>query len=97
MKLSLEEVEHIAKLARLEISAEEKNSFQRQLSSVLEYVEQLKAVNTDGVEPMSHSIEMGNVLRPDEAKPCDAAVRQGVIDAFPAKEGSQLKVEAVFS
>jgi aspartyl-tRNA(Asn)/glutamyl-tRNA(Gln) amidotransferase subunit C len=97
MKLTLEEVEHIAALARLELSEDERHAFQKQLSSILEYVEKLKAVDTEGVEPMNHSIEMGNVLRRDEAVGCDAATRQRLIDAFPAKEGDQLKVDAVFS
>jgi len=97
MKLTLEEVEHIAALARLELSEDERAAFQKQLSSILEYVEKLKAVDTEGVEPMSHSIEIGNVLRRDEVAGCDAATRQRLIDAFPAKEGDQLKVDAVFS
>ncbi len=97
MKLSLEEVDHIAALARLELSGDEREAFQKQLSSVLEYVGKLKAVDTANVEPMHHSIETGNVLRRDEVKDCDAATRQRLLDAFPAQEGDQLKVDPVFA
>lgn len=67
-KLSIEQVEHIAKLSKLELTAEEKKKYSEQLSSVLEYVEQLSEVNTDGVEPTANITGLENVLREDAIK-----------------------------
>lgn len=97
MKLSLEEVERIAALARLELSAEEKVAFVRQLSSILEYVDKLGAANTTDVEPMAHVLPIRNVFREDVAEACDPAVRDALIAAFPDKQSDLLKVKAVFS
>lgn len=97
MKLSLEQVDKIAALARLELSEEERASFARQLSSIIEYVDKLQAVDTKDVEPMSHSVAMGNVLREDEVVDCEADSRLKMIEAFPEMEGDLLKVKAVFS
>ncbi len=97
MKLSLEQVDKITALARLELSEEERAAFARQLSSIIEYVDKLQAVDTKDVEPMSHSVAMGNVLREDEAVDCDPGSRLKMIEAFPEKEGDLLKVKAVFS
>ena len=69
MEITREQVEHVAKLARLAISEEEKVLFGRQLSSILTYVETLNRVDTSNVEPTSHVIPMQNVLRDDEVKP----------------------------
>lgn len=98
MQLKAEDVAHIAKLARLAITEEETALFQEQLSSILGYVETLRSVDTEGVEPMEHSVETHNVMREDEAVPCSDATRAALLAAFPEKaaDGS-LKVKAVFS
>jgi aspartyl-tRNA(Asn)/glutamyl-tRNA(Gln) amidotransferase subunit C len=69
VEITREQVEHVAKLARLAVSEEEKALFGRQLSSILTYVETLNRVDTAQVEPTSHVIPMQNVLREDEVKP----------------------------
>lgn len=97
MKLSIDEVEHIATLSRLELSEEEKVVFANQLSSILEYVDKLAAVDTSDVEPMAHSLPVRNVFRVDEAVACDAAVRDALLDSFPDRQADLLKVKAVFS
>ncbi len=97
MKLSSEQVEHIAKLAHLELSPEEKELFQRQLSSILEYVDALAKVDTSAVEPLSHAFALENVTRPDEVRAGDETTRRRLIGEFPEKEGDLLKVPAVFS
>lgn len=77
MEITREQVEHVAKLARLAVSEEEKVLFGRQLSSILTYVETLNRVDTSQVEPTSHVLPMQNVLREDEVKaslPRDAAL-----------------------
>ena len=70
MKITKEQVEHVAKLARLAITEEEKAIFSEQLSSILTYVEQLKELDTSKVEPTSHVISMQNVFREDQVKKC---------------------------
>jgi aspartyl-tRNA(Asn)/glutamyl-tRNA(Gln) amidotransferase subunit C len=69
MLLTPEEVEHVALLARLELTDEERERFTSQLNSILEHFEQLRGIDTDGVPPMSHAIAMANVLREDEPAP----------------------------
>jgi len=69
MRLTPEEVEHVALLGRLRLSEEERERFTTQLNSILEYFEQLQQVDTEGVPPMSHAIAMTNVMREDEPRP----------------------------
>jgi len=66
--ITIKDVEHVAKLARLALSEEEKEKFAPQLNSILEYVNALNEVDTTGVEPMAHSIKISNVMRDDEVK-----------------------------
>lgn len=63
--ITLKDVEHVAKLARLELTEEEKIKFTTQLSDVLKYVDQMNEVDTTGVEPMAHAIDFVNVMRDD--------------------------------
>lgn len=67
--ISKQEVEHVAKLARLEITEAEKEDFSKQLSAILTYVEQLRALDTEGVEPTATVLEQVNVFREDKARP----------------------------
>jgi len=69
MKLTLEDVEHVALLARLELSDEEKQLFATQLTKILEYVAKLDELNTDEVEPVFHVVPLSNVFREDEVRP----------------------------
>ena len=66
MRLSPEEVEHVALLARLWLRDEQRERFTTQLNSILEHFEQLQQVDTSEVPPMSHAVPMSNVLREDE-------------------------------
>jgi aspartyl-tRNA(Asn)/glutamyl-tRNA(Gln) amidotransferase subunit C len=65
-KLSISDLEHIAKLARIELTDAEKDTFLPQLESVIEYFDILNQVNTDGVEPTYQVNNLYNVLRTDE-------------------------------
>ncbi|HTG01540.1 MAG TPA: Asp-tRNA(Asn)/Glu-tRNA(Gln) amidotransferase subunit GatC [Nitrospirota bacterium] len=67
MNISTHEVEHVAKLARLEFSDEEKEKLTEQLSNILTYVEKLNELDTAGVEPTSHVLDISNVMRDDAA------------------------------
>ena len=66
MSLSPDEVRKVAELARLELSEAELATMARQLSAIVDYVNQLQAVNTDGVEPLAHALELHDVFRADE-------------------------------
>ena len=94
MSLSLEEVAKVAKLARLELSADDLARMQTQLSAILDYVAQLNELNTDGVEPLAHPLPIENVFRPDEPTPSlppDAALQNA-----PSRVGDYFGVPAVF-
>jgi aspartyl-tRNA(Asn)/glutamyl-tRNA(Gln) amidotransferase subunit C len=71
MSLSIEEVEHIAALARLDLTGEEKTRYAGQLSAILEYAARLQALDTAGIPPTSsaRSVPAHNPLRPDEPRP----------------------------
>ncbi len=86
MRLSKDEVEKVARLARLEITEAEKEAFSGQLSSILTYVEQLRALDTDGVEPTATVLEQTNVFREDEVQPC-LPVEQALANAPEQGEG----------
>lgn len=68
MSLSKAEVEHVARLARLELSETEKEEFTGQLNEILHFVEQLNQLDTKAVEPTAHAIPVANVFRQDEVK-----------------------------
>ena len=69
VKITLTEVEHVARLARLALDADEKERMRSQLDAILGYVEQLRRVDTEGVEPTAHVLPLVNVLREDEVRP----------------------------
>jgi len=69
MRLTPEEVDHVALLARLKLTAKEREQFTTQLNSILEHFEQLQPIDTSGVPPMSHAVPMSNVFREDEPAP----------------------------
>ncbi len=69
MRLTPEEVEHVALLGRLKLTEEERARFTTQLNSILEHFEQLQQIDTTGVPPMSHAVAITNVFREDEPRP----------------------------
>ena len=70
MALSLEEVRHIANLARLRLTAEEEERYRRQLSAVLEYAGRLAQVDTAAIPPTATVLPLRAPLRPDKVRPC---------------------------
>jgi len=92
MALTADEVRWVAHLARLELTDAELQVMTRQLSAILEYVNQLQQVNTEGVEPLAHPLPIHNIFRADEltpSLPVDAALanapdRRGDFYAVPA-------------
>jgi aspartyl-tRNA(Asn)/glutamyl-tRNA(Gln) amidotransferase subunit C len=71
MSLSLDDVSRIARLARIEISSAEAERTRDQLNGILAFVEQLQAVNTDGIEPMAHAVDVVQRLRADAVTEAD--------------------------
>ena len=94
-KLTKTEVEHIAKLARLGITDEEKGKFGRELSAILEYVDELNRVNTDGVLPMAGGTELANVLREDEPRNLDLIEEPLLVDQAPENKNGFIKAPRI--
>ncbi len=69
MAITIKDVEHIAELARLGLTENEKAVFCRQLSQILDYVAKLNELDTTNIEPLSHPIDLKNVFRSDEVRP----------------------------
>jgi aspartyl-tRNA(Asn)/glutamyl-tRNA(Gln) amidotransferase subunit C len=65
-----EQVLHVARLARLELSDDEVTKIAGELSKILEHVERIEALDLDDVPPTTHVVEVANALRPDEPRPC---------------------------
>jgi aspartyl-tRNA(Asn)/glutamyl-tRNA(Gln) amidotransferase subunit C len=93
VKITLAEVEHVARLARLALDAEEKERMRSQLDAILGYVEQLRRVNTDGVEPTSHVLPLVNVLRDDEVRPSYPV--EAMLANAPDAEDGQFRVPRI--
>lgn len=87
------EIEQIAELARLSLKPEEKARLKKDLESILAYVEQLKTVPTEAVEPTSHVLNLENVFREDSVRP--SAVRDEVLKHAPEREGNFFKVPKI--
>ena len=93
MKLSREEVLHIAALAKVGVTDADVENFSTQLSNILENFEALKKVDTSGVLPTSQSIDLENVIMPDEVQP--SLTSEAVLANAPQREGDFIKVKIV--
>jgi aspartyl-tRNA(Asn)/glutamyl-tRNA(Gln) amidotransferase subunit C len=94
MTLSIEEVEHIADLARLQLTSEEKERFRGQLSAILEYAARLQSLDTSGIPPTSSVLPPHSVLRPDAARP--GLALETLLRNAPEAEAGQFRVPPVF-
>jgi len=93
MKLSVAQVEHIAELAKLSLTNDEKAHFQEQLSAILEYAERLQALDTSAIPPTATVLPLRNVMRADE--PRDSMSREDVLANAPQSEADSFRVQAV--
>lgn len=93
MKLSREEVLHIARLARLGVSDEDVERAREQLSDILENFEILQTVDTDDVPPTAQSLTLQNVLREDES--CDSFPRGDILANAPQEDEDSFRVRAI--
>jgi aspartyl-tRNA(Asn)/glutamyl-tRNA(Gln) amidotransferase subunit C len=87
------DVGYVARLAQIDLTAEEKALFQSQLDQVLHYVEQLNALDVSDVEPTAHAIPVFNVLRKDE--PGTSLPHEDVVANFPAARGGEVLVPKI--
>jgi len=93
MAITIKDVEHIAKLAKLEFTDAEKEKFTHQMNQILEYMDQLNSLDTSNVEPLSHVIELSNVFRADEVKP--GVTTEEALKNAPEKNDKFFKVPKV--
>lgn len=91
--ITKKDVEHVAKLARLELSEDEKEMFTHQLGDVLAHVEKMNEVDTTGVEPMNHPIDFYNVTREDIK--IYENTREELMQNAPDVEGEFFKVPKI--
>lgn len=96
MSLSKEQVLHIAKLARLELSEAEVAKFQSQLSAILEYVSQLQKVDTTKVEPIAQISGLKNVMREDKMETGDKKTQEAILKQAPKRKGDFIETLGVF-
>jgi aspartyl-tRNA(Asn)/glutamyl-tRNA(Gln) amidotransferase subunit C len=93
MKLSREEVLHIARLARVALTEEEITRMSEQLSDLLEHFEVLQKVDTEGIEPTAQSVSLQSIMRKDEVRP--SLPPEDVLANAPRREGDCFRVRAV--
>jgi aspartyl-tRNA(Asn)/glutamyl-tRNA(Gln) amidotransferase subunit C len=94
MSLTIEEVEHIAKLARLELSAEQKELYRQQLSNILDHIVKLRQLDTTGVPPTAGGGLSQMELRADQTAP--GLSIQALLQNAPETKGDQFKLPPVF-
>lgn len=95
MSLSRDEVRHVAGLARLALSDDEVAELAPQLSTILDYAEQVGEVAADDVPASTHPVPLANVLRPDERRP--SLSRQDVLAGAPEVEQDRFAVPRIVS
>ena len=93
MKLTPEQVRHVANLARLQLTAEEETRYGAQLSAILDAVEKLGALDTGAVEPTSHATFGETLLREDAAKP--SLPPEKSLKNAPSKVGTSFAVPKI--
>jgi len=95
MQLSKDEIQYIAKLARLELTDEELEKYGGQLSAVLSYIDQLKEVDVKGVEPTAQVTGMTNVLRDDKVHDWGRKEVEEALKDAPERDGRFIKVKRI--
>ncbi len=91
--LTAAEIDKVARLARLKLSADERERFAAQLGDVLGYIALLDELQTGDIEPMAHAIEFGNVFRKDEPRP--SLSREQALANAPASDGRFFRVPPI--
>jgi len=92
-EITKDEVKHVADLARLEITEEEAEQFTEHLSAIITYAEQLNELDTEGVEPTTHVLDLKNVFRQDEVK--RTITQEDAMKNAPDSEDGQFRVPSI--
>ena len=93
MTIDRQTVDHVARLARLDLSEEERTRMQTELSNILEHVETIQNMELDDVQPTSHAIPLTNVMRPDEVRP--SLPREEALANAPQSEEGRFAVPRI--
>ncbi|MGB3295555.1 MAG: Asp-tRNA(Asn)/Glu-tRNA(Gln) amidotransferase subunit GatC [Phormidesmis sp.] len=91
--IDIDQVRKVAILARLELSEAEEQQFTSQLSSILEYIQQLDELDTQDIPPTTRAIEVSNITRPDQL--AVFAGREDILDSAPEREADFFKVPKI--
>jgi aspartyl-tRNA(Asn)/glutamyl-tRNA(Gln) amidotransferase subunit C len=86
-------VDHVARLARLDLSEQERMRMQDELTNILEHVERIQALDLDGIEPTTHTVPMRSVMRPDEVEP--SLPQSAALANAPAVEDGRFMVPRI--
>ena len=98
MALTKKDVEHVARLARLALSEEEKERYTQQLGQILTYIEKMSALDTTNVAPTSHVLPLSNVWREDKVEPSVTETLgspEEILANAPESEGPLFKVKKI--
>lgn len=90
-----DQVQKVAHLARLELTVDEETQFTSQLSSILEYFQQLSELDTSKVEPTTRAIDVSNVSRADQLQPHQD--RDSILECAPDRDGEFFKVPQIMA
>lgn len=90
------DLDHVAKLAKLQLTPEEKELFGRQMPRILDYVAKLQEVDTSGIDPKAYLTDATNIFRAD-VPTTQSVNRNAAVAAFPKSTGEALEVPGVFS
>ena len=93
MSLTRAEVQHIAELAKLDLSADEEARYQEQLSAILEYADRLNALDVESIPPTATVLPLRSIMREDEAR--SAMPTDRILANAPARSGDAFEVSAV--
>ena len=94
-KITADDVRKVAKLARLDLPEDTIATYTGQLERILDYVDQLQAVDTEGVQPTTRAVEVVNATREDTVM--DTNVRQELLDQAPQREGDFFRVPKILA
>ena len=92
-RITIDEVKHVANLARLAITEEEAEKLTNDLDAIISFAEELNELDTENVEPTSHVLDMKNIFREDVSKP--GLPVEEVLKNAPDHESGQIKVPAI--
>jgi aspartyl-tRNA(Asn)/glutamyl-tRNA(Gln) amidotransferase subunit C len=95
MLISKEQIEHLAKLAKLDVTAVEKSRYAEQISSILVYFKQLDEIDLSKVDNMEHITDLKNVKRDDDV--CNIYSAEELLESAPSVEDRHVKVKSVFN